>query len=75
MLTDGEGPDKVWLGAILEPKEQIVASWVAQGSPRRAGNGEGVGGDLGDGDSSNKMLLEMKVRTHVGYEVVQSISK
>jgi hypothetical protein len=29
---------------------------VEGGSPRRAGNGEGVGGDVDDGNSSNKMF-------------------
>jgi hypothetical protein len=32
-------------------------------SPRKAGDGEGVGGDVDDGDNSDKMLSVAKVWT------------
>jgi hypothetical protein len=77
-LTGSEGLDKVWLGAILEPKELIEAGSVAQRSLRRASDDEGVSDDVDDGDSSDQMLpvaKAAKVWTQVGYTVVQSSSK
>jgi hypothetical protein len=59
----------------LDPKELIETGLVARGSPRRAGDGEGVSDNVDDGDSSVKMLLAMKVWTQMGYEVVLFSSK
>jgi hypothetical protein len=42
---------------------------------RRAGDGEGVGGNVDDGDSSDKMLPAVNVWMQVGYDVVRSSSK
>jgi hypothetical protein len=50
-------------GASLEPKDSIDAGWVERSSPRRAGDGEEVSGEVDDGDSLDKRLPVMKVWT------------
>jgi hypothetical protein len=54
-------------GARLDSKELIETSWVAWGSTRMAGDGEGVGSDVDDGGSLDKMLPAMKVWMQTGY--------
>jgi hypothetical protein len=59
--ASGQGPGKVLSRASPEPKELFEASWVERGSPRRAGDGEGVSGEMDDGSNSNERLSMTKV--------------
>jgi hypothetical protein len=51
--------------------ELIETGWEARGSPRRVGDSEGVGGNVGDSGSLDKTLLAAKVWMPMGYEVMR----
>jgi hypothetical protein len=53
--------------------EPVGGGRVEGGPLRRDGDGEGVGGDVDDGDISNKMLPVANVWTQTGYEVVPEV--
>jgi hypothetical protein len=62
-------------GGSLDQGEPVGGSWAEGGSPLRAGDGEGAGGDVDDGGSSYRWSSMVKKWTQVVYEVVSSSSK